>query len=207
MTDLGIRSVLMGRYDRKDRYYKKAKDEGRASRAYYKLEQIQQKHKIIKKGDFVVDLGCAPGGWLEYTSKLVGQGGCVFGIDILPIKINPVPNIHFLQGDINDEETLKLITREERRVDVVISDMAPSTSGIRFRDSFLSYELSASAFEIAKKILKPNGNFITKIFPGEEFAGFKKELEKSFKKVDQYRPPATRETSIEVYLVAIGYKG
>lgn len=195
----------MGRYDRKDRFYRQAKAEGRASRAFYKLEQIQNKYRVIKKGDCVVDLGCAPGGWLELASKLAGKEGVVLGVDLIEVDIKNSGNIKFFQGDVNDQETIRSITNELNSVDVVLSDMAPSTSGVKFRDSYLSYELALTALEVAEKILKPGGNFVVKIFPGEEFAGFKKELQKHFRGVVQYRPEATRKTSIEVYLVGTGF--
>lgn len=195
----------MGNYERKDRFYQKAKDEGRASRASYKLEQLQQRYKIIKKGDNILDLGCAPGGWLEVASKLVGPAGRILGIDVLPIKTVPRVNTVFIQADINDLSVSDTIKEKLGRIDVVLSDMAPNTSGVKFRDSYLSYELANVAFQMAKKFLRGKGNFVVKIFPGEDFAGFKKEMQKCFERVEQYRPEATRKTSIEVYLVGLKY--
>lgn len=195
----------MGTYKRKDRFYQKAKEEGHVSRAFYKLEQIQKKFKVFKRGDKVVDLGCAPGGWMELISKLVGDNGNVLGVDILPLKINLRPNMIFIQEDITSQDVMDKITDKMDRVDVVVSDMAPSTSGVKFRDSYLSYELSMRALVIARKVLKRGGNFITKIFPGEEFADFKKEMQKYFEKVSQYRPEATRKSSNEVYLIGMRF--
>lgn len=195
----------MATYERKDRFYKQAKEEGHLSRAFYKLEQIQTKFKIIKKGDTVIDLGCAPGGWLEIASKLVGQSGRVVGIDILPVKIKNLPNVKVILGDINETKTDQLLSYG-KKADVVISDMAPSTSGVKFRDSYLSYELASAALQMAEMILVTGGNFAVKIFPGEEFASYKKGLESHFEKVFQYRPEATRKSSNEIYLVAIGFK-
>lgn len=197
----------MGKYERKDRFYIKAKASGRASRASYKLEQIEQKYKVIKRGDRIVDLGASPGGWLEVASKMVGDKGKIFGIDLLPLKIREYPNVSFIQTDVCGSEIVGVIKEELGEVDVVMSDMAPSTSGIKFKDSYLSYELALSALNIAKRVLNVGGNFIVKIFPGDEFQNFKNELVQHFEKVSQYRPEATRKTSIEVYLVGIGYKG
>ena len=211
-------------YNRKDHYYKKAKDEGRASRAVYKLEQIQSKFKIIRKGDKVLDLGCAPGGWMEIVSEIVGKDGLVVGIDLLPLKIQLRPNMKYVQGDINDDEALNKVAAElalpknsenqksklcgyHHCVDVVISDMAPNTSGVAFKDCFLSYELCTMALDTAKKMLKPNGNFAAKIFQGKEVEEFKRDLRACFQKVAQYLPPATREGSKEIYIVATGFKG
>jgi len=195
----------MGQYDRKDRFYEKAKSEGHASRAYYKIEQIQSKYQIFKTGDSVLDLGCSPGGWLEYLSKIVGNKGKALGIDILPLKIDIRPNIDFIQGDINDEGDISKVKELIGSADVVVSDIAPSISGIKFKDAYLSYELALRALDIAKEILKEGGHFVTKIFPGEELAAFKKELQSQFEKIHQYRPEATRKTSIEVYLIGKGY--
>lgn len=196
----------MGRFDRKDRFYKQAKAEGRASRASYKLEQIQVKFHIVKPGAQVIDLGAAPGSWLEVLSGLVGKSGKVVGIDLLPLKISFRPNIKFFQEDIYDEKTISLIKAEIDQADLVASDMAPDTSGVKFRDSYLSYELAASALDIAKKLLKPGGNFVVKIFPGDEYSGFKKDLGKYFEKVSHYRPEATRKSSSEIYLVGMGFR-
>lgn len=187
-------------YDRKDHFYKKAKEEGRVSRASYKLEQIQARYKIIKKGDIVLDLGCAPGSWLEVIADMVGQKGMVIGVDILPLHINLRNNIKFILGDIYDEGVLKDI----KEVDVVVSDMAPNTSGVAFRDAYLSYELCMLALEAAQKHLKKGGNFVCKIFQGKETEDLKKALRKNFTKVHAYVPPATRQTSKEFYLVATG---
>lgn len=210
-------------YNRKDHYYKKAKAEGRASRASYKLEQIQEKFKIIKKNDIILDLGCAPGGWLEVLGEMVGPKGLVVGIDILPIRIILKPNVKFIKGDIaNIEELLSVIPAkagisvagdsrlrgndQQVKFDVIVSDMAPNTSGVAFRDCFLSYELCTMALDTAKKLLKEGGNFAAKIFQGKEVEDFKRDLREHFQKVSQYLPPATREGSKEIYIVALGYK-
>lgn len=195
----------MGRFDRKDSFYMKAKAEGKASRAYYKLEQIQQKYQIIKRGDRVVDLGCAPGGWIQEAVKIVGSEGRIFGIDLLPVHIGALDNVTIKEGDINEPSLISEIKKTLGNVSVVLSDIAPDISGIKFKDSYLSYELAMRALNISREILKEGGNFIVKIFPGEEFVGFKKEMKKNFSKVIQHRPPATRKSSIEIYLVGIGF--
>lgn len=195
-------------YNRKDHYYKKAKEEGRASRASYKLEQIQSKYRILKKNDKVTDLGAAPGGWMEVLSEMVGPKGLVVGIDLLPLKIGLRANMRFILGDITaDESHDKIAELCDGPVDVVLSDMAPNTSGVAFKDCYLSYELCCMALDVAKKILKPNGNFAAKIFQGQEVETFKRDLRALFKKVEQYTPPATRQSSKEIYLVALGFKG
>lgn len=191
----------MPKYDRKDRFYQKAKAEGHASRAFYKIEQIQKKYKILRSGDKVVDLGCAPGGWIQYISKIVGKSGKVIGFDLLPLSNLNLPNVEIDIMDVTDEKLSIIIEEKIGKANVVVSDMAPSTSGVKFRDNYLSYELAMIALDVARNVLKKGGNFVTKIFPGEEFASYKKELQKHFTKVHQYRPEATRKTSIEVYLI------
>jgi len=201
-------------YERKDHYYKKAKEEGRASRAVYKLEQIQARYKVIRKGDRVLDLGAAPGGWMEVVSEWVGPQGLVAGIDLLPPKIKLRQNMRFILGDINKgdalsqlAESLGSIEPSHGKADVVLSDMAPNTSGVRFRDSCLSYELCLMALDVTKALLRTGGNFVAKIFQGEDVESFKKDLRGLFVKVEHYVPPATREGSKELYLVAKGFKG
>lgn len=195
----------MGQYKRKDHFWKKAKEVGYVSRASFKLEQIQEKHKILKAGARVVDLGCAPGGWLQVASKIVGKNGFVYGIDILPTKVGNLQNTKIVLGDISDRGVITEMRKEIGAADAVISDMAPNTSGVKFKDAYLSYELALSALDVAKALLKEGGNFVAKVFPGEEFQKFKKELQKNFERVVQYRPEATRKTSNEIYLIGIKF--
>lgn len=194
-------------YKRKDHYYKKAKREKKPSRAAYKISQIQNKRKIISKGNIVIDLGCAPGGWLKEISKLVGPKGTVIGVDTEAIHIDIPKNAAFILGNIMSPDAINQIClRLTDEADVVVSDMAPKLSGVGFRDAYNSFELALRALEICQGILKEGGNFIAKIFPGKELEDFKKLLKKAFTKVDVIRPPATRKTSKELYLVAMGHK-
>jgi len=195
-------------YDRKDHFYRRAKREGKASRAVYKLAELQRRFKLVKRGDAVVDLGCAPGGWLQELSPMVGGDGRVVGIDILPLTMGLPENCTFIEGDINDEGRLAEIEGLVRgKVDAIVSDMSPNLSGIAFADAYHSYELAMRALEVADRMLKHGGNFVVKIFPGEEFAGFMRELKSKFGKVNTVVPEATRKTSSERYLVGVGYKG
>lgn len=196
-------------YNRKDHYYKRAKLEGKASRAAFKLDQIQKKYKIIDRGATVLDLGAAPGGWMEELGKMVGKRGFVLGVDKLPIHIFPHENMLFYLGDVESKDAVaqlkfRLLTDT---VDTVVSDMAPNTTGVAFSDSYKSYELAARALNICHDLLREGGNFVVKIFPGDELKDFKNVLEKCFRKVHTIIPPATRKTSSEMYLVARGYKG
>lgn len=194
-------------YDRKDHYYRLAKKEGRASRAVYKLKQLNERFSLIRRGDKVVDLGSAPGSWLKEISNIAGPRGKVVGIDILPIKIQLSGNAKFLLANINDNDSMKKISEEiGGKADAIFSDMAPNLTGISFRDAYLSYELGMMALEVCRKILKSGGNFAVKIFPGDELDGYKKMLQENFEKVTAVIPPATRKTSSELYIVAQGMK-
>jgi len=194
-------------YQRKDHYYKKAKKEGKPSRAAYKIEQIQKKLKLINKGDIVIDIGCSPGGWLLEIAKMVGHMGTVIGVDVEALRVEIPKNGAFILGDIMSPDAINQIClRLTRDADVIVSDMAPNLSGISFRDAYHSYELASRALEICRGILKEGGHFIVKVFPGKELNIFKKSLQKAFKKIETIIPPATRKTSSELYLVGLGHK-
>lgn len=194
-------------YIRKDHYYKRAKDEGKPSRSAYKIEQLNKKFHLAKNGFNVLDLGCAPGGWLLELCSMVGKSGRVLGIDILPLKISIPSNAMFILGDILSMETIKKIQTElKKEVDLVVSDMAPNTSGVAFRDAYLSFELCTVALRVANKTLKDGGSFVAKIFMGNDVEEFKRMLKKRFKNVFQEIPPATRKGSKELYLIATGFK-
>ena len=189
-------------FKRKDFFYKKAKNEGYRSRAAYKLIEIQKKFKIFRDSSNVLDLGCAPGGWLQVALKFVTKG-IIIGIDLLevePIKSN---NIKIIKNDIFNEDIEKEF--ESIKFDVVLSDVSPNLSGIKHADYFRSYEFSLRAFSIAKKYLAPNGSFVVKIFRGREFEDFKKNLNKYFKQVKIFKPISSRDSSAEIYIVAKNY--
>lgn len=194
-------------YDRKDHFYKKAKQEGKASRAVYKLAELQRKFQLVRKGDIALDLGCSPGGWLQELSPLVGPKGKVVGIDLLPLKISVPPQCHFIHGDLTDPLTQREINKiVGNAVDVILCDMSPNLSGITFADAYRSYELAMLALDICELFLRKNGNFLVKIFPGDEFAGYITTLKKYFREVSVITPIATRKTSSERYIVAKGFR-
>lgn len=194
-------------YKRKDFYYKKAKKEKKASRAAYKITQLQKKLKLISKGDIVIDLGCAPGGWIQEISKIIGSQGTLIGVDVEALRISLPQNCTFIHGDIMSPDAINQIClRLTDEADVIVSDLAPKLSGIGFRDAYHSYELALRALEICKGILKEGGYFIVKLFPGKEFNEYKKLLKQSFEKVETVIPPATRKTSSELYLIGMGHK-
>lgn len=189
-------------FERKDHFYERAKREGHASRAVYKLSEIQKKYKILKTGNRVLELGAAPGGWLPLIAKEIGLKGNIVAIDLLPLKIPPPKNAQFFQIDLADlDETIA-----QEKFNVILSDISPNLSGITFQDSYRSHEIAQTIFGLCAKRLASNGNLVIKIFPGDETKTFKKELEKQFQTLKTFIPEATRKTSSEVYLIALGFK-
>src|SRR3989344_2923436 len=180
---------------KKDFYTIKAKREDLRARSAYKLEDINKKYKLIKFGNHVLDLGCWPGGWLLITKRIVGDKGYVLGID--EKEIEKVENADFIKGNVFSNEVFDRI--KEKKFDVVLSDLAPNTSGILELDNERSYELSLRALEIAKIILNKNGNFICKIFMGENFSNFLKQVGENFEFVKSVKPDASKKGSKEMY--------
>lgn len=193
-------------YKRKDRFYNKAKQEGYKSRAAYKLKEINDKHNIISKNDYVLDAGAAPGGWSQILLEIVGKGGRIVGVDLLDVEGISGNNFTFIKGDFFEEDTLEKILNISGSYDVVVSDAAPNTSGQKFADHANSIELVKKIYDFSRKVLKNNGNFIAKLFDGEDTKNFVDELKKSFQKVSVYRPKSTRKNSFEIYLICRGYK-
>ncbi|MBD3259646.1 methyltransferase domain-containing protein [Candidatus Woesearchaeota archaeon] len=197
----------------KDKFTKKAQREGYKSRAAYKLIQLNKKYRLIKRGDDVLDLGCAPGSWIQVCSKIVGLKGYILGIDISKMKEFKEKHIEFLRQDITKKDIVDIINSTIKgkvrngKFDVVTSDMAPRTRGIIHLDQELSLELSARAFELAKLFLKKHGNFLCKTFQSKEYDSFKKDVEKHFDFVKTQKPVASKKRSKEVFLVCKDYKG
>ena len=185
-----------------DEFVKRAQKEGYRSRAVYKLLEIIEKNKIIQKGDIVLDLGAAPGGWSQVAAKFAGNKGKVIASDILPIE--EINDVIFLQGDFTEQsiydDLIKLTG--ESKVNVVLSDMAPNMSGQLSVDQPKSMHLAELAIDMAIKTLDFNGSFIVKVFQGEGFDAFVQTARKSFKKVSVLKPKASRPRSKEVYLWA-----
>jgi 23S rRNA (uridine2552-2'-O)-methyltransferase len=195
-------------YNPQDRYYKKAKQEGYRSRAAYKLLELQQRFRLIRRGDVVVDLGAAPGGWLQVAAKWVGQTGKVIGIDLRPIDAFGEPNILVLQGDITAPEMPRRIAELARgKVHCVLSDLSPRLSGIRDADNARCLELNRTALTLATALLKLGGSFLVKSFVNQELQTFTLELKRHFHSVQRTRPEATRQGSSEFYYFAKGFHG
>lgn len=187
-------------YQRKDHFYQRAKQEGYASRAAYKLLEIQKKYTVLKPGDTVLDLGCAPGGWLQVAAQIIGPKGKVVGIDRLPLKIKPPPNVRFIQQNIEEAGP------ELPVADVILSDMSPDLSGIAFRDTYQSFELFKMVWEITQKKLKNRGHLLVKVFPSPEAEDLYQKIKSHFKTFKRVSPQATRKASSEIYLLAMGYR-
>jgi 23S rRNA (uridine2552-2'-O)-methyltransferase len=195
-------------YQPKDAFYRKAKKEGYRSRAAYKLLELARRFRLIKAGDRVVDLGAAPGGWLQVAAELVGPKGKVLGIDLQPIAPFSEPNTIVLQGDATTAESqAKIKELLSAPADAVLSDLAPRLSGIRDADISRSVELARLAHGIARELLRPGGGFLVKTFVAEELRDYFDELKRDFATVERSRPEATRKGSSEIYFCAKGFKG
>ncbi len=199
--------VTMGKRWNKERkeetYYKLAKKESYHSRASYKLLQMNNKFNIIKKGDYILDLGAAPGGWSQVALEKVGEEGLVVGVDLQRIKPMDGDNFVGIMGDFTREETLNQILKVTgRKVDLILSDASPHLSGVKDVDQIRALELALSVLKISRWILKPGGSLIMKAFQGEEFENLLKEIKKEFKTVKTTKPPSSRKKSVEMYVIA-----
>lgn len=191
----------------KDYYYRKAKEEKFRSRAAYKLLQAVKKYRFIKSGDVVVDLGAAPGGWIQAARKIVGETGFILGVDLKPIEPFDEDNILTIVADITDPKTVEQIkTLLPKPADVVISDVSPKISGIWEVDHARQIDLAICSMKISKHILKPKGNFFVKVFEGDMFQDFVDKVKNSFSTVRIVKPKASRAKSSEIYVLGLGLK-
>jgi 23S rRNA (uridine2552-2'-O)-methyltransferase len=191
------------KYHLHDAYFRKAKQEGYRSRAAYKLLDLQQRFRIFRPGDAVIDLGAAPGGWLQVTANFVGPTGMVVGVDLQPIEGMPQQNVVFIEADIAARQTAeKIRERLGRPADCVISDLSPKLSGIRDADDARCAALNRTALRVAIRLLRPGGSFLVKSFVSEKLRAFSSEIEKHFRSVRGSRPDASRKGSSEIYLFA-----
>ncbi|MBL4819015.1 MAG: RlmE family RNA methyltransferase [Deltaproteobacteria bacterium] len=191
----------MAQYDRKDTYYRAAKRQGFVARSIYKLEEIDQSFKLIPPKAHVLDLGCAPGSWLQYVEKKVGKsGGRAVGIDLAPLAMTFGPHVEFIQGDVFE------VPIPEGSFDVVLSDMAPKTCGIKSVDQDRSMALCEQALDIATRVLKPGGNFCVKVLEGGGVPEFVKTCREHFKQVKIRRPKSTRSRSMETFIIGLGFQ-
>lgn len=194
-------------YNKRDHFYHKAKDESFAARSIYKLEEIDQKFRIIKPGHQCLDLGCAPGSWSQYLSNKVGEKGRVLGIDLIRVALT-LPNTTFIEADLRDLNLDQVMIEHgfQPIFDGVYSDMAPKTTGIRNTDQARSMELCELAVQVSDRFLKNGGNFVCKFFHSDDFTELKKMLESRFGRVEIMRPKSTRKESKEIFLIGISKK-
>ena len=190
-----------------DPYVKQAQAQGYRSRAAFKLLQIDERDHLLAPGKVVVDLGSTPGGWSQVVSKKVAPGGRVVALDLLPME--PVPGVHFIQGDFREDEVLEQLVAalEGKPVALVLSDMAPNLSGIAMTDQARSIHLLELALEFSRQYLKPGGDMLVKVFQGSGFEALRRDMEQLFSSVAVRKPDSSRDRSAEVYLLCRGRRG
>jgi len=191
-----------------DYYFKKAKKENYPARSVYKLEEAQKKYRFIKSGDTVLDFGCYPGSWSIYAARVVGPQGLVVGVDLQETKkvsIAKAAEIKWFCNDIMSDDIVGKMQGIRAAFSVVLSDMAPRTSGNKWVDQQQSLDLARRVLELAANLLKKDGNFYVKVFEGEDFKEFVDSVRKSFKTVKIVKPKSSRSESPEVFVLGIGY--
>jgi len=189
-----------------DEYVKQAQALGYRSRAVFKLKELDERDKLLKPGRVVVDLGAAPGGWSQLAAERIGKKGAIIALDLLPVE--ELPGVTFIQGDFREEAVLHQLRDilDGRAVDLVLSDMAPNMSGNRGVDQARGMHLAELALETVREILKPGGDFVTKLFQGPDVDEYVRSVRGLFTKVSVRKPKASRDRSPEVYLVGRGRK-
>jgi 23S rRNA (uridine2552-2'-O)-methyltransferase len=195
-------------YDPRDHYYRKARKEGLRARSAYKIEEILRRHALLRRGDAVLDLGAAPGGFLQVLAEKVGEAGSVVGVDLEPIRSLGKPWVKTAVVDLLAPDALERIRAvHPGRFRLVTSDMAPRTIGVKITDEARSLELVRMALRVAEATLARGGALVAKVFMGGDFPPLRRELAERFDDVKVVRPEATRERSYEVYLVGKGFRG
>jgi len=186
----------------KDDYYNRAKQEGYRSRAAYKLQQLDEEAELLSDGDTVVDLGAAPGGWLQVAAEGVGDSGTVLGVDLQ--RVDPVKGAETVQGDMTEESTREEVVDRAGEADVVVSDMAPNMTGEYSLDHARSVHLARMAFETAIELLAPGGDFVAKVFEGPDTDDLRADVDAEFEYVRTIHPDASRDSSSELFMVGKG---
>ena len=190
-----------------DHYFKKAKQDNYAARSVYKLQEMDKRFKLFRTGQTVLDLGAAPGSWTQYASKKIGPQGRILAVDIQSTVITFEENVVFLQADaFEDSPELLEALAPLAPFDLVISDMAPKTIGIKFADQANSLELCERALEVAQVRLKPGGHFVVKNFEGPDTKGYTDSMRPLFAKVKTFKPKSSRSESKEMFIVGLGFR-
>jgi 23S rRNA (uridine2552-2'-O)-methyltransferase len=197
-------SRLKDRRSRHDGYYRRAQKQNYASRAVFKLQEADKRFHLFAKEKRVLDLGCWPGSWSQYAAKRVGARGTVVGIDLKKVEVALPKNVHTVVGDIRETDPQELQELAGGPFDVVISDMAPNTTGIRSADVSRSLQLLETVLDVTQTVLYPGGHFIAKVFQGSGFDKALLEVKNRFKKTKNLRPKGTRKASMELYMVGLG---
>lgn len=189
-----------------DPYVKQAQEQGYRSRAAFKLKEILQRDKLFTKGMRVLDVGAAPGGWTQVISEMIGDAGHIWAVDLLPM--DPFPGVEFIQGDLTDEAVYERLwsALDHQPVDVLLSDMAPNMSGVATVDQARMMNLADWVLEICDQLLKPGGSLVIKLFQGEGYDLYLKQIRQKFNKVLIRKPAASRKRSNEIYLIAVNFK-
>lgn len=195
-------------YNPKDYYFHKAKSENFAARSVFKLEEIDKRFRIIRPGDQILDLGAAPGSWSQYCSQKIGFKGRLLGIDLQPVKLS-LPNAVFIVADMHDLHLEELMKSQQFHppFDLVLSDMAPKTTGIAITDQARSLELCELALVLAKKFLRDGGHFVCKLFQSGDFESFRNDLRNYFSRIEILRPKSTRRESKEIFFIGLSFRG
>lgn len=192
-----------------DYYYRKAKKDKYPARSVYKLEEIQRKHQLLRKGDSVLDLGCYPGSWSLYSSEVVGPRGVVVGVDLQEADKEPRSNgaaIHWICQDIMGPELVPRVRKIRPAFKVIISDLAPKTTGNRWADHQKSMRLVEHTLSLAETLLHEQGNYLCKVFQGEDLPSFVSGLKERFSRVKVIKPESSRKESREIFILGIGFK-
>ena len=187
-----------------DHYSRKARKENYAARSVYKFQELQKKFGLIRKGDHVLDLGCAPGSWLKYAAELTGSAGTVVGLDIKPVKLKLPANVTVYQGDVRAPDAA-LMDKLAKPFSAVISDMAPNTTGNKDVDAARSFRLCEAALDLCHDVLALQGVFVCKIFQGELFQEFAARVKAEFKRQHLFKPKSSRKASKEIFVVGINF--
>jgi 23S rRNA (uridine2552-2'-O)-methyltransferase len=188
-----------------DHYTRRARKEHYPARSVYKLAEIQKKHRILAKGDRVLDLGCAPGAWLLYAAEQVGGRGFVLGVDLNPVTVPLPSHAQAITGDIRSLQPTAA-QYSGGGFQVVLSDMAPATTGDPFGDAARSYALCCSALGVADALLQTRGRFVCKIFQGEDFKVFCDKVKVRFERMHIFKPQSSRKASREIFIIGLGRK-
>ena len=194
-------------YNPQDRFFKKAKKENFAARSVFKLEEIDHRYKLFKAQQTVLDLGASPGAWSQYAARKIGPRGKILGIDLKAVSVK-IPQAVFIEADLRGLNLQEIILAHgfEAAFDLVLSDMAPNTTGIRMTDQARSFELCELALQVALQFLKPRGHFVCKLFHSDDFQTMKKLILQNFEKFEAIKPESTRKISKEIFLIGLHKK-